>query len=249
MHKKAVESLKAKKIRLVSLVGCPGTGKTWCGWLVAYTLQKAVVKTLHLTVRNSDVTAIANFQVKKQYEEVHWNGHMLKQVLRESQCQVCIVDVSMNKPDAATDIFTGIPQLIERNETEFAGVKFMGLMSGHGETRIVGKPSLHLSPLKLVLWSWTKDEVEKLCEKLGPGAPTAHAYAVCGGSVRFLFKPDDEAGVIRGAVRGLEQADMARLLALDLGVDDVDKKRRRSTADAPLRLRHQVHQGEQAREV
>ena len=75
-------------------------------------------------------------------------------------------------------------------------MKFMGLMSGHGETRIVGKPSLHLSPLKLVLWSWTKDEVEKLCEKLGPGAPTAHAYAVCGGSVRFLFKPDDEAGVI-----------------------------------------------------
>ena len=217
VHKKAVESLKAKKIRLVSLVGCPGTGKTWCGWLVAYTLQKAVVKTLHLTVRNSDVTAIANFQVKKQYEEVHWNGHMLKQVLRESQCQVCIVDVSMNKPDAATDIFTGIPQLIERNETEFAGVKFMGLMSGHGETRIVGKPSLHLSPLKLVLWSWTKDEVEKLCEKLGPGAPTAHAYAVCGGSVRFLFKPDDEAGVIRGAVRGLEQADMARLLAPGFG--------------------------------
>ena len=34
-------------------------------------LQKAGVKTLHLTVRNSDVTAIAYFQVKKQYEEVH----------------------------------------------------------------------------------------------------------------------------------------------------------------------------------
>ena len=71
--------------------------------------------------------------------------------------------------------------------------------------------------------------MEKLCEKLGPGAPTAHAYAVCGGSVRFLFKPDDvtkEEGVIRAAVRGLEKADMARLLALDLGVDDVDKKHR-----------------------
>ena len=67
---KAVKALQSE-IRLVSLVGCPGTGKTWCGWLVAYTLQKAVVKTLHLTVRNSDVTAIANFQVKKQYEEVH----------------------------------------------------------------------------------------------------------------------------------------------------------------------------------
>ncbi|CAE7323187.1 unnamed protein product [Symbiodinium sp. CCMP2592] len=227
VHNKAVEALQAEKIRLVSLVGCPGTGKTWCGWLVAYTLQKVGKKTLHLTIRNSDVTAIANFQVKKQYEEVSWNGHMLKQVLRESKCQVCIVDVSMDLADDATRIFTGVRQLIERNENEFADVKFMGLMSGHGETKIVGKPSLHLSPCKLVLWSWTKDEVEELREKLGDaGAPPAQAYAVCGGSVRFLFKPGDEEGVIRAAVGGLEQADMKRLLALDLGLDDVDKKHR-----------------------
>ena len=125
----------------MSLVGCPGTGKTWCGWLVAYTLQQKGKKTLHLTIRNRDVTAIANFETKQQYEEVHWNGHMLKQVLRESECQVCIVDVSMNKPDAALDIFTGIQQLIERgrDDKEFAGVKFMGLLSGHGQETITGK--------------------------------------------------------------------------------------------------------------
>ena len=99
--------------------------------------------------------------------------------------------------------------------------------------------------------------MDTLREKLDSRAPPAHANAVCGGSVRFLFKPDDEEEVIRAAVRGLEQADMARLLALDLGVDDVDKKHRTGllsffpnlTADAPLRLRHQVHQAEPAREV
>ena len=72
-------------IRLVSLVGCPGTGKTWRGWLVAYTLQQAGKKTLHLTVRNSDVTAIANFEAKKQYKKVSRNENMLEQVLRESK--------------------------------------------------------------------------------------------------------------------------------------------------------------------
>eukprot|EP00439_Symbiodinium_sp_Y106_P065283 s2973_g10.t1 len=110
-------------IRLVSLVGCPGTGKTWCGWLVAYTLQQAGKKTLHLTVRNSDVTAIANFEAKKQYKKVSWNENMLEQVLRESKCQVCILDVSMNEAVEAGRIFTGIQQLIERNETEFGHVK------------------------------------------------------------------------------------------------------------------------------
>ena len=141
VHDKAVKALQSEEIRLVSLVGCPGTGKTWCGWLVAYTLQQKGKKTLHLTIRNRDVTAIANFETKQQYEEVHWNGHMLKQVLRESECQVCIVDVSMNKPDAALDIFTGIQQLIERgrDDKEFAGVKFMGLLSGHGQETITGK--------------------------------------------------------------------------------------------------------------
>ncbi|CAE7296085.1 unnamed protein product, partial [Symbiodinium sp. CCMP2592] len=135
---------QSEDIRQVSLVGCPGTGKTWCGWLVAYTLQQAGKtgkKTLHLAIRNSTVTAIANLQVKKQYSKVHWNENMLEQVLRESKCQVGIVDGSMNKPDAASDIFTGIQQLIERNEKEFAHVKFLGLLSGHGQEKITGKQS------------------------------------------------------------------------------------------------------------
>ena len=230
VHTKAVKALRVEKIRLVSLVGCPGTGKTWCGWLVAYTLQKKDTKTLHLTIRNNDVTAIADFKEKKQYEDVSWNGHMLKRVLRESECQVCIVDVSMNKPDAALDIFTGIQQLIERNETEFAGVKFMGLLSGHGQKTITGKQSNILEVTqKLVLWSWTEGEVAGLREKMnhhGLEPPPEHAYAVCGGSVRHLFQPHEDEKQIRDAVRGLTQADMAKLLALDLGVDDVDKKHR-----------------------
>ncbi|CAE7362194.1 unnamed protein product, partial [Symbiodinium sp. KB8] len=229
VHNKAVEALKAKKIRLASLVGCPGTGKTWCGWLVAYTLQQAGRKTLHLTIRNSTVTAIANFKEKKQYAKVSWNENMLEQVLRESKCQVCIVDVSMDKAEQALDIFIGVRQLIERGE-EFAGVKFMGLLSGHGQKTITGKQSNVLNVTqKLVLWSWTDPEVAGLREKMnhhGLKLPPKHAYAVCGGSVRHLFQPHEDEKQIRDAVRGLTQANMAKLLALDLGVDDVDKKHR-----------------------
>ena len=229
VHTKAVEALKAEKIRLVSLVGCPGTGKTWCGWLVAYTLQKTCKKKpLHLTIRNSTVTAIADFKEKKQYRKVSWNEDMLERVLRESECQVCIVDVSMSIADEATRIFIGIQQLIE--DGKFTGVKFMGLLSGHGQKTITGKQSNILEVTqKLVLWSWTEGEVAGLREKMnhhGLEPPPEHAYAVCGGSVRHLFQPHEDEEQIRDAVRGLTQADMAKLLALDLGVDDVDKKHR-----------------------
>ena len=37
--------------RLVSLVGCRGTGKKWCGWLVARALHQAKKCTLHVTIR------------------------------------------------------------------------------------------------------------------------------------------------------------------------------------------------------
>ena len=228
VHKKAVEP--SKKIRLVSLVGCPGTGKTWCGWLVAYTLQKTrKKKTLHLTIRNSTVTAIANFKEKKQYAKVSWNENMLEQVLRESQCQVCIVDVSVNKPDAATDIFTGVQQLIERNEKEFADVKFMGLLSGNGQEKITGK-QLPLQVIqKLVLWSWSEEEVTTLSTKLkdaGSKPPSDEAYKVCGGSVRYLSRPDEDENRIREAVKGLSQDEMKRLLALDTTLDDQQGKNR-----------------------
>ena len=55
---------------------------------------------------------------------------MLKQVLRESECLVCIMDVSMSIADKAR-IFIGIQQLIE--DGKFNGVKFMGLLSGRPE--------------------------------------------------------------------------------------------------------------------
>ena len=227
VHKKAVEALRAEKIRLVSLVGCPGTGKTWCGWLVAYTLQKEGTETLHLTIRNSTVTAIDSFKEKRQYEEVHWNGHMLKQVLWKSECNVCIVDVSMDKPDAALDIFIGIQQLIE--DGKFAGVKFMGLLSGHGQEKITGK-QLSLEVLqKLVLWSWSEEEVATLCTKLkDPGSepPSDDVYKVCGGSVQYLFRPEEDENRIREAVKGLSQDEMKKLLALEMTLDDQQGKNR-----------------------
>ena len=229
VHNKAVEALQAEEIRLVSLVGCPGTGKTWCGWLVAYTLQQAGKKTLHLTVRNSDVTAIANFETKKQYKKVSWNENMLEQVLRESKCQVCIVDVSMNEAVEAGRIFTGIQQLIERNETEFAGVKFMGLMSGHGQEKITGK-QLPLQVIqKLVLWSWSEEEVTTLSTKLkdaGSKPPSDEAYKVCGGSVRYLSRPDEDENGIGEALKGFSQDEMKKLLALDTTLDDQQGKNR-----------------------
>ena len=228
VHKKAVEALTAKKICLVSLVGCPGTGKTWCGWLVAYTLQKACKKnTLHLTIRNSTVTVIANFEEKRQYEKVSWNGHMLEQVLQESKCKVCIVDVSMDIADEATRIFIGIRQLIE--DGKFAGVKFMGLLSGHGQEKITGK-QLSLEVLqKLVLWSWSEEEVATLCTKLkdaGSEPPSDDVYKVCGGSVRYLFRPEEDENRIREAVKGLSQDEMKKLLALDMTLDDQQGKNR-----------------------
>ena len=58
---------------------------------------------------------------------------MLEQVLRESECQVCIVDVSMDLADEAVRIFI-VRQLIE--DGVFTGVKFMGLLSGHGQKTI-----------------------------------------------------------------------------------------------------------------
>ena len=213
----------------MSLVGCPGTGKTWCGWLVAYTLQQKGKKTLHLTVRNSDVTTIVSFQVKKQYSKVHWNENMLEQVLRESECQVCIVDVSMDLADEAVRIFIGVRQLIERNEKEFADVKFMGLLSGHGQEKITGK-QLSLQVIQmLVLWSWSEEEVTTLRTKLkdaGSKPPSDEAYAACGGSVPYLFRPEEDENRIGEAVKGLPQDEMKKLLALDMTLHDQQGKNR-----------------------
>ena len=56
--------------RLVSLVGCPGTGKTWCGWLVAHALQNKEKKTLHVTIRGKEVIVVSEFKKKKKTYEV-----------------------------------------------------------------------------------------------------------------------------------------------------------------------------------
>ena len=181
--------------------------------------------------KNSTVTVIANFEEKQQYEEVSWNGRMLKQVLRDSNCKVCIVDVSMDKPDAALDIFIGIRQLIERGkDEEFAGVKFMGLLSGHGQEKITGK-QLSLEVIqKLVLWSWREEEVATLCKKMKGKKDglklSDDAYKVCGGSVRYLFRPEEDENRIREAVKGLSQDEMKKLLALDMTLDDQQGKNR-----------------------
>ncbi|CAE7585405.1 unnamed protein product [Symbiodinium pilosum] len=64
-------------------------------------------------------------------------------------------------------------------------------------------------------------DMQKVGFELPPGA-----YAVCGGSVRHLFDPNADEKQILGAVRGLTQADMVNLLALDVSLDDVQQKNR-----------------------
>ena len=119
--------------------------------------------------------------------------------------------------------------LIERNETEFAHVKFMGLMSGHGQEKITGK-QLPLQVIqKLVLWSWSEEEVTTLSTKLkdaGSKPPSDEAYKVCGGSVRYLSRPDEDENRIGEAVKGLTQDEMKKLLALDTTLDDQQGKNR-----------------------
>ena len=72
VHKVAVDVLSASveedAKRLVSLVGCPGTGKTWCGWLVAHALQERGKRTLHVTIRGNEVIVVSEFKKKKSYE-------------------------------------------------------------------------------------------------------------------------------------------------------------------------------------
>eukprot|EP00439_Symbiodinium_sp_Y106_P005008 s4866_g1.t1 len=105
----------------------------------------------------------------------------------------------------------------------------MGLLSGHGQEKITGK-QLPLQVIqKLVLWSWSEEEVTTLSTKLkdaGSKPPSDEAYKVCGGSARYLSRPDEDENRIREAVRGLSQDEMKRLLALDTTLDDQQGKNR-----------------------
>ena len=123
VHDVSVATLKDNgDKKLVSLVGCPGTGKTWCGWLVANTLQcKHKVQVLHLTIRGTDVIAIwasdGRYQ-KITYEKVDVSTSsmlsMLGQVLTDSKCNVCIIDVGDLLPDEVKKVFRGVHRIIER---------------------------------------------------------------------------------------------------------------------------------------
>ena len=196
--------------KLVSLVGCPGTGKTWCGWLVANTLQcKHNVQVLHLTIRGTDVIAIwaSDGRYRKiTYEKVDvWTSVMLGQVLNDSKCQVCIIDVGNLVSDDVKKIFRGVHSILEK---DFNVIKFMGLVSGHGQEDIVGTQSNILGMTqKLVLWSWFEHEFQAYCNAMKTTLPKVEAdvYAVCGGSVRNCFRPKQDMSEIFDAVKKLSQ--------------------------------------------
>ena len=228
VHDVSVATLKDNGDRkLVSLVGCPGTGKTWCGWLVANTLQcKHKVQVLHLTIRGTDVIAIwesdGQYQ-KSTYEEIGtWHPAMLTQLLKASQCQVCIIDVGNLLSDEVKKIFRGVHSILEK---DFNVIKFMGLVSGHGQEDIVGKQSNILGMTqKLVLWSWFEHEFQAYCNAT---KMTADVYAICGGSVRNCFRPKQDMSEIFDAVKKLSQDEMDGFLMVNTRpTNDAEQKQR-----------------------
>ncbi|CAE7740655.1 unnamed protein product [Symbiodinium sp. CCMP2592] len=198
VYNKAVVALQAKQIRLVSLVGCPGTGKTWCEG--------------------------GQEDPAPHHQELDRDGH--RQLPGEEAVHEGLHrGREHGQAGCGHHIFIGIRQLIE--DGKFACVKFMGLLSG-GQEKITGK-QLSLQVIqKLVLWSWSEEEVATLCTKLKDASepPSDEAYKVCGGSVRYLFRHEEDANRTREAVKGLSQDEMQRLLSLDMTVDDQQGKNR-----------------------
>ena len=200
VHDAAVDALK--KHRLVSLVGCPGVGKTWCGLLVAHTLQSQGVQTLHLTVRGKTAVAIINLSERKEYTVKQFDVFMLQQAITEAECQVCMLDVGGFLPQVSAEIFQGVRTLLEHQA--FSKVNIMGMLSGHGEETITGKQSLCTMPTqRLVMWSWNAEEVDGLSKRM-PGGLEEGAFAVCGGSVRHLFQVKTDQDAILRAVRNAD---------------------------------------------
>ena len=205
--------------RLVSLVGCPGTGKTWCGWLVAHALQNTKKKTLHVTIRGQEVIVVSD-KKKKTYEVDDWKYSMLGQVLNENPCDVCIIDVGDKNPTESNYIFCGVRTILESSADPkpFPNVKFMCLVSGHGEETIVGK-DLDECTQRLVLWSWSVQEFYAYCEEIKKDdkAEKLHekAYDTCGGCVRYWFKTESDQLRIDRDVEQLSPQDMERFLTPD----------------------------------
>ena len=227
VHDVSVATLKDNgDKKLVSLVGCPGTGKTWCGWLVANTLQcKHKVQVLHLTIRGTDVIAIwaSDGQYwKRIYNKVDvWTSSMLGQVLADSKCKVCIIDVGNLFSDDVKKIFRGVHSILEDDSNV---IKFMGLVSGHGEEDIIGKQfNIRRLSQTLVLWSWSEKEFEAFHDKFNSFCKenkTGHEldkniYRICGGSVRGCFQPDGAQAEILSTVKMLSQDEKDNFLIVN----------------------------------
>ena len=202
----------------MSLVGCPGIGKTWCGWLVAYTLQQLKISTLHLTFRREKVSAVSNLSEKNTYEipeKLIYTA--FKKLINQSACAVCILDVG-NLPFATADHIFGCMQTLLEDTQGSKNINFMALHSGHGENVILGKLASEVERRTLVLWSWTRQEFEDLratMETQTGSAPSPEAYTVCGGSVRHLFRMDLDKEYIFKTAKVLNQDEMERFLRLE----------------------------------
>ena len=224
VHKVAVDVLSASveedAKRLVSLVGCPGTGKTWCGWLVAHALQKAKKRTLHVTIRGNEVIVVSEFKKKASYAIEDWKYYMLKQLPTENQCDVCIIDVGNKTPAESIYIFQGVRTILESSAEPkpFPKVKFMGMVSGHDEETIVGKEARDRFTQRLVLWSWSENEFNayrKAIKTAGAAKLEETIYSVCGGSVRYWFDPEEDQSKIDRDIQKLPEQDLERFLTPD----------------------------------
>ena len=172
---------------------------------------------LHLTIRGTDVIAIwasdGRYQ-KITYEKVDVSTSsmlsMLGQVLTDSKCNVCIIDVGDLLPDEVKKVFRGVHRIIEKDSNV---IKFMGLVSGHGEEGIIGNQfNIQQKAQTLVLWSWSEKEFEAFHDKFNSFCKenkTGHEldkniYRICGGSVRGCFQPDGAQAEILRTVKKIE---------------------------------------------
>eukprot|EP00971_Amphidinium_carterae_P331771 6465544-Amphidinium_carterae.2 len=238
VHDPAVEKLQEEKMQLVSLivaiglefnirvgvvVSPQGVGKTWCGWLVAHTLQKTKnVAMIHVAITGKILTTVAKQSettfVKKVYMDATMSLNLLMSLVKDYQ--VCILDVGdLDRQSGVSEVFRCMRSCIEHSS---ACAKFLALCSGHSEDLIHGTPNL-IKAAKLVMWSWTSDEVNGL-SKLR--SDTEHAFAVCGGSVRYLFEQETDKIIIKETVRQLDQREMEALLKLDVPTSDEGHKQR-----------------------
>ena len=141
---------------------------------------------------------VSEFNKKKSCRIADWNYFMLEQV----QCDVCIIDVGNKTPAESNYIFQGVRAILESSAEPkpFPKVKFMGLVSGHGEDTIVGKEARDRFTQRLVLWSWSENEFNayrKAIKTAGAAKFEETIYRVCGGSVRYWFDPEEDKSLVQ----------------------------------------------------